>query len=63
MTEEFNLSEKREEPTEDENAFYWESDIKEFIKRDTQLIIKHWNDKSVEELLNERNKLTGEKFK
>ena len=58
---EFNLSEKIYDIDAHQNA-YLEEDVKEFIKEDTKLIVLHWNDKSIEELLNKRRKIAGERL-
>ena len=54
MTEEFNLSKKRNH-SEFDKGWYWEKDIKEFIKE----IIK---DIEGEELLNRFKKRAGDKL-
>ncbi len=62
MEKEFNLSDEEVEWW-DTDSYYYGSDIKEFIRLDTQLI-KDFNDGKMTYnfLMNERNKLLGEKF-
>lgn len=57
----FNLSDNEWEYKG--SGLYHEKRVKEFISEDTKLIVKHWNDKSIEQLLEKRRKLAGDKLK
>ncbi len=65
MSDKFNLSDKivwdGRHPDYDVDVIRVQ-EVKEFIRLDTKLIIKHWNDKSVENLIEERRKLAGDKL-
>ena len=63
MTEEFNLSEKRNQICDKGRVFYWEEDVKEFIRRLKDKII-NWEYCAIEPiyLITFIDKLAGEKL-
>ena len=58
MEKEFNLSEERKEAADNTSYFYWEEDIKDFIKK----VEKMWSEDMSGEFISKLHKLAGDKL-